>query len=101
MTEMKIVYEEVESKLGEIQGATEELDPTAVAAITQNQLDVVTKLTELQSKLETLLTNYQTLLKKNVETTENSVQFLRAADETIGKGIAAAQNALGLKGAIE
>ena len=101
MTEMKIVYEEVESKLGEIQGATDGLDPTAVSAISQNQMDVVTKLTELQTKLETLLTNYQTLLLKNVETTENSVQFLQAADETIGKGIAAAGSAMGLKGAIE
>ena len=101
MTEMKVIYAEVENQLGEIVGAAEGLDPKAVPPISQNQLDVVTKLTTLQTQLETLLTNYKTLLLKNMETTEKSVDFIRTSDEQVGKGIAGAAVAFGQRSAIK
>lgn len=86
-TEVKIVYADVESKIAEMTLATTSLKPTAEPPITGNTLDVVTKLTELSTKLETLLTNYQRVLQANIATTTNSVQFMSESDETVASGM--------------
>ncbi len=82
-TEVKIVYADVESKVGDMTNAATVLNPKAEPPITGNTLDVVTKLTELSAKLETLLTRYQTVLLANSATTTNSVQFMSESDEKV------------------
>ena len=82
-TEVKIVYADVESATGDMTSAATSLKPTAEPPITGNTLDVVTKLTELSSMLETLLTKYQTVLQANIATTTKSVQFMRESDENV------------------
>ncbi len=86
-TEVKMVYAEVETKLNEMQQVTEALNPKAEPPITGNVLDVVTKFTTLAENVENLLTNYQQLLMKNIQSTENSVRFMRESDEQISKAI--------------
>ncbi|MBO0589179.1 YwqI/YxiC family protein [Sporosarcina sp. E16_8] len=82
-TEVKIIYADVESKIGDMTNATTLLGPKAEPPITGNTLDVVTKLTELSTKLDTLLTSYQKVLLANSVTTTNSVQFMRESDEKV------------------
>ncbi|WP_301107138.1 YwqI/YxiC family protein [Sporosarcina sp.] len=94
-TEMKIVYADVENQLSEMQGAIEALDPKAAPPITGNALDVVTKLTELSTQLESLLASYQKLLINNIQTTEKSVQFIRESDEKVAAGVSAAASGRG------
>lgn len=82
-TEVKIVYADVETQLAEMTNATEMLNPKAEPPMTGNTLDVVTKLTELSTKLEQLLTKYQTVITTNIQTTTNSIEFMKATDEEI------------------
>ncbi len=82
-TEVKIVYADVESKISDMSNATTLLNPKAEPPITGNTLDVVTKLTELSTKLETLLTSYQTVLLANSVTTTNSMKFMSESDEKV------------------
>lgn len=81
--EVKIVYGDVENQLSDMKIAANSLKPTAEAPITGNTLDVVTKLTELSTLLETLLIKYQTVLTTNITTTSNSVAFIQETDENI------------------
>jgi hypothetical protein len=81
--EVKIVYGDVENQLGDMKIAANSLKPSAEAPITGNTLDVVTKLTELSTLLEALLTKYQTVLTTNITTTSNSVAFIQETDENI------------------
>ncbi len=81
--EVKIVYEDVENQLVEMKTAANSLKPTAEAPITDNTLDVVTKLTELSTLLESLLIKYQTVLTTNITTTTNSIAFIKETDENI------------------
>ncbi|MFJ7932761.1 YwqI/YxiC family protein [Sporosarcina sp. NPDC096371] len=85
--EVKIVYADVENQLSEMNQAGESLDTKAETPITGNTMDSVTKLTELSSQLEQLLTSYQMALFKNVKTTENSVAFMRESDAKISAAI--------------
>ncbi len=82
-TEVKIVYADVESTIGDMTNAATVLNSKAEPPITGNTLDVVTKLTELSAKLETLLTRYQTVLLANSVTTTNSVKFMSESDEKV------------------
>ncbi|NYF23596.1 YwqI/YxiC family protein [Sporosarcina sp. JAI121] len=86
-TEVKIVYADVESKTSDMTNATTALNSKAEPPITGNTLDVVTKLTELSTKLETLLTRYQTVLQANIATTTNSVQFMRESDDKVASAM--------------
>ena len=86
-TELKIIYADVESATGDMTSAATSLKPTAEPPITGNTLDVVTKLTELSVKLETVLTTYQTVLQANIATTTKSVQFMRESDDKVASGM--------------
>ena len=81
--EVKIVYEDVENQLRDMKTAANSLKPTAEAPITGNTLDVVTKLTELSTLLESLLIKYQTVLTTNITTTTNSIAFIQETDDNI------------------
>lgn len=91
-TEVKMVYADIEEQLGEVSSAVTALNPTAEPPITGNELDVVTKLTELSTQLEQLLIRYQEVLVKNIGTTERSVEFMRESDEDISQSIDGTMN---------
>ena len=82
-TEVKIVYADVENQLTEITNSQDSLNPKAEPPITGNTLDVVSRLTTLSTQLEQLLTKFQTVLSTNVQTTTNSVSFMKESDEQI------------------
>jgi hypothetical protein len=86
-TEVKMVYADVEEQLSAMNNAVTSLNPKAEPPITGNTMDVVTKLTELSQQLEQLLSNYQTVLIKNIETANRSVDFMRESDEKISSAI--------------
>lgn len=86
-TEVKMVYGEIEEQLGLMNDAATSLNPQGEPPITGNVLDTVTKLTELSERLEQLLTKYQTVLLQNIETTKNSVEYMRETDENVSTGI--------------
>ncbi|SOC44192.1 YwqI/YxiC family protein [Ureibacillus acetophenoni] len=88
--EVKMVYEDVEEQLGVMENATSSLNPAAEPPIEGNTLDVVTKLNELALELERILTSYQTVLLNNIETTKNSVQYMREQDQRISTNISGA-----------
>ena len=58
-------------------------------------LDVVTKLNELSLQLEQVLTSYQAVLQNNIQTTENSVQYLKEQDQRISTTINGAASSHG------
>lgn len=92
-SEVKMIYADIEAQLSEVESQAVALNPQAESPITGNTMDVVTKLTELSTQLETLLTSYQKVLLENISTTENSVRFMRESDETISKAIVATSKA--------
>ena len=85
--EVKIVYADVEEQLAVIENAASSLKPTAELPIEGNTLDVVTKLNELSIQLEQILTSYQAVLQNNIQTTRNSVQYMKEQDQRISTNI--------------
>lgn len=93
--EVKVVYADVEEQLGVMENAASTLKPTAEPPIEGNTLDVVTKLNELSLQLEQILTSYQAVLQNNIQTTENSVQYLKEQDQRISTTINGAASSHG------
>lgn len=85
--EVKVVYGDVEEQLGVMENATTSLNPTAEPAIEGNALDVVTKLNYLTLELERILTSYKQVLLNNIDTTRNSVQYMREQDQRVSTTI--------------
>lgn len=94
-TEVKVVYADVEEQLGVMENAASTLKPKAESPIEGNMLDVVTKLNELSLQLEQVLTSYQAVLQNNIQTTENSVQYLKEQDQRISTTINGAASSHG------
>lgn len=90
LSEVKVVYADVEEQLGVMENANASLNPPAEPAIQGNTLDVVTKLNELALELEQVLTSYQLVLQNNIETTKKSVQYMREQDRRISTNISGA-----------
>lgn len=93
--EVKVVYADVEEQMGVMENAASTLKPTAEPPIEGNTLDVVTKLNELSLQLEQILTSYQAVLQNNIQTTENSVQYLKEQDQRISTTINGAASSRG------
>lgn len=93
--EVKVVYADVEEQMGVMENAASTLKPTAEPPIEGNTLDVVTKLNELSLQLEQILTSYQVVLQNNIQTTENSVQYLKEQDQRISTTINGAASSHG------
>ncbi|KGR83942.1 DUF5344 family protein [Lysinibacillus odysseyi] len=86
-TEIKMIYAEAEEQLGVMETEANALNPKAEPEITGNVLEVATKLNSVAKELENLLTTYQTLLLNNVQTSKNSVQYMKEQDEKISAAI--------------
>ena len=93
--EVKVVYADVEEQLGVMESAASTLKPSAEPPIEGNTLEVVTKLNELSLQLEQILTSYQAVLQNNIQTTENSVQYLKEQDQRISTTINGAASSHG------
>ncbi len=85
--EVKMVYADIESQLTLMENALQTLQPRANEQIQGNTLNVVTKLMGLTSQLEQLLITYQGILQQSIETTKNSVEFMRETDEKVSVGM--------------
>ena len=84
---IKMIYAVAEGQLSEVEAITYDLNPAAEPIITGNVLQVADKLNDVSKQLEILLTNYQTLLLKNVQVTKKSVQYMKEQDEKISATI--------------
>jgi translation initiation factor 2B subunit (eIF-2B alpha/beta/delta family) len=86
--EIKIVYEEVESSITNMENSTHSLEPAFPSSLGgENVLDVVTKLNELMQELQQTFIAYKELLLKNESDTRQSIQTMRRTDEEIATGI--------------
>jgi hypothetical protein len=86
--EIKIVYEEVESSITNMENSTQSLEPAFPSSLGgENVLDVVTKLNELMQELQQTFLTYKELLLKNESDTRQSIQTMRRTDEEIATGI--------------
>lgn len=86
--EIKIVYEEVESSITNMERATQSLElvfPSSLGG--ENALDAVTRLNELMQALQQTFLAYKELLIQNEIDTRQSVQMMRRTDEEVATGI--------------
>lgn len=88
-TEIKIQYAQVEQALADMKSSIQNIEPTFPIKVGgDNVLDVVTKLHELNAKLETANKRYQEILVLNEELTRKSVEHMKETDEHISTAIA-------------
>lgn len=79
-TVIKMIYAVAEEQLSEMKDKANALNPQAEAPITGNVLEVSGKLNTLSKEIELLLSNYQTLLLTNIQSTKSSVQYMKEQD---------------------
>lgn len=85
MSEIKMVYGDIEARLKEMQSACQSLQPQKEAPIQENNLDSVHKLNEISSKLENLLLRYQEVLTNNIKTSDKLVEQMKETDLQISQ----------------
>lgn len=88
-TEIKIQYEQVAQSLESLYKSIQSIDPTFQITIGgDNQLEVVTKLNELNIKLQKANTLYKEILTLNEELTGQSVEYMKETDKQLSTAIA-------------
>ena len=85
--EIKIRYDEVEKALNKLKTSTSLIGLTAPSIEGSNELNAVTKITDINKDLATLAQSYQALLLANIEATQSSVETMKETDETISASI--------------
>ena len=85
--EIKIRYDEVEKALNKLKTSTSLIGLTAPSIEGSNELNTVTKMTDINKDLATLAQSYQALLLANIEATQSSVETMKETDETISASI--------------
>ena len=86
--EIKIEYGEVENALSQLKAATQSLEtslPTSVGG--SNQLDVVTKMEDLNQSFHQMVEAYKALLVNNEQATRTSVEEMRKTDQLLSNSI--------------
>ena len=86
--EIKIDYGEVENALSQLKAATQSLEtslPTSVGG--SNQLDVVTKMEDLNQSFHQMVEAYKALLMNNEQATRTSVEEMRKTDQLLSSSI--------------
>ncbi|WP_110113583.1 DUF5344 family protein [Bacillus sp. CGMCC 1.16541] len=86
--EIRVQYDEVREVLQQLQAVTQSLDvalPNNVSS--QNVLETMNSLHEINEALGHMLVAYQTLVLKSVERTSNSVDQLQETDNLLAKAI--------------
>lgn len=88
-TEIKIQYEQVLQSLENLYKSIQLIDPTFHITVGgDNQLEVVTKLNELNLKLQNANTLYKEILILNEDLTRHSVDFMKETDIQLSATIA-------------
>ncbi|WP_332651322.1 YwqI/YxiC family protein [Lysinibacillus sp. 54212] len=88
-TEIKIQYEQVAQALESLYKSIQSIDPTFQITIGgDNRLEVVTKLNELNIKLQKANTLYKEILTLNEELTGQSVEYMKETDKQLSTAIA-------------
>ncbi|KGX92745.1 hypothetical protein N781_15710 [Pontibacillus halophilus JSM 076056 = DSM 19796] len=86
--EIKVNYAEVESAVSTMESSGESYNATMPTDIASgNELDVVTKLNELNAMLQTVGETYKDILRKNNETVRKSVEDMRETDEHLSSSM--------------
>ncbi|GMN99361.1 YwqI/YxiC family protein [Parageobacillus thermoglucosidasius] len=86
--EIKIVYEEVERSITNMERAAQSLEPVFPSSLGgENALDAVTRLNELMQALQQTFLAYKELLIQNEIDTRQSVQMMCRTDEEVATGI--------------
>ncbi|MGC4376826.1 YwqI/YxiC family protein [Fictibacillus sp. Mic-4] len=84
MSEIKVVYGEVEQALSRLKSAVPSMQPSfAPVKEGSNVLDTMTKLKNVNESLRKIIQAYQTLLLENKKATEKAVQSMRELDEKL------------------
>ncbi|WP_054950341.1 YwqI/YxiC family protein [Numidum massiliense] len=83
-SEIRIVFQEVEQALSELNASSQSLDPSfPLNSREKNVLDTVKKLKECQQLLQQSMLAYKQLLLKNEQATRTAIQTMREADRDI------------------
>ncbi|WP_273124229.1 DUF5344 family protein [Bacillus weihaiensis] len=85
MSEIKMVYGDIEARLKDMQSTCQSLQPQIAAPIQENNLDSVHKFNQISSKLENLLLRYQEVLSNNIKTAEISLEQMKEKDFQISQ----------------
>jgi uncharacterized protein YukE len=86
--EIKMVFAEVEQELTELKSSAQAVETTFPAAVGgDNVLDVVLKLNDITKSLQTTITSYKTLLLNNEDSTRQSIQAMKQADQEVATTI--------------
>ncbi|WP_035351278.1 YwqI/YxiC family protein [Fictibacillus gelatini] len=84
MSEIKVVYGDVEQALSRLKSVVPSQQPSlAPVKEGSNVLDAMTKLKNVNESLRKIIQSYQTLLLENEKATEKAVQSIREADEKL------------------
>ena len=86
--EMKILYGGVEDAVSKIEAAADAFETTLAKDVASgNELDIVTKLNEINNLLEEIGRTYKSVLKDNNQTVLKTLQNLKEVDQDISSSI--------------
>jgi hypothetical protein len=86
--EIKIRYRDVEDAVSKIENAADAFETTLVKDLASgNELDVVTKLNEINNLLEDIGRTYNSVLKDNNQSVLKTLQDLKEVDQNISSSI--------------
>ncbi|MDQ0273322.1 YwqI/YxiC family protein [Cytobacillus purgationiresistens] len=87
-SEIKILKNDVDEALSKLQSSTNALTTSLPASIgSNNVLDTVKKMNQLNQALNQVAEAYKALLQQNEESTRQSVEFMAEADKQISSFI--------------
>ncbi|MEW4266767.1 YwqI/YxiC family protein [Priestia megaterium] len=82
--EILMKYSEIDTALSQLRLSAQALDPSFPQGIKGlNVLDIMDKLSDINTKLEALLKSYQALLIKSEQMAGSSVELMREADQKL------------------
>ncbi|KMJ56590.1 hypothetical protein AB685_21110 [Bacillus sp. LL01] len=88
MSEIKILYADVEQGLAKLQNTIQALDPSMPTAVgANNVLDVVDRMNQLNQQMNQMVEAYQALLLKNEQDTRQALETMKEADQQVSSQI--------------
>ncbi|MDV2686597.1 YwqI/YxiC family protein [Alkalihalophilus lindianensis] len=88
MSEIKILYADVEQELAKLQNSIQALDPSMPTAVgANNVLEVVDRMNQLNQQMNQMVEAYQALLLKNEQDTLQALETMKEADQQVSSQI--------------